>query len=98
MIHIDVFMVITGKCYEFACDPDVPVSQLCRQMTEAALEIEEVQLAADDEYDPGRGLRMFSIDLERELSGERSLSEQRIRGGTRMIVVNGVEHGTSLYS
>lgn len=123
MIHIDVFMAMTGKYYEFACDPDAPVGLLCRQMTESVLEMEHMQAGegqshseenrgrsqedwSHSEEDRGRleedwscseenrslsqeDLRMYSIDLQKQLSAGKSLSEQGIRGGSRMIVLHG---------
>ena len=95
MIHIDVFMAMTGKYYEFACDPDAPVGLLCRQMTESVLEMEHMQAGegqSHSEENRGRSqedLRMYSIDLQKQLSAGKSLSEQGIRGGSRMIVLHG---------
>lgn len=116
MIHIDVFMAMTGKYYEFACDPDAPVGLLCRQMTESVLEMEHMQSGesqdpsgvdqshseeigdrleedwSHSEENRGRSqedLRMYSIDLQKQLSAGKSLSEQGIRGGSRMIVLHG---------
>ena len=86
MIHIDVFMAMTGKYYEFACDPDTSVGLLCRQMTESVLEMEHVQMGEDRAYWEG-GLRMYSLDLKRELPVGKSLSDHGIRGGSRMIVL-----------
>ena len=95
MIHIDVFMAITGKYYEFACDPDAPVGLLCRQMTESVLEMEHMQAGEGQSHSEENrslsqeDLRMYSIDLQKQLSAGKSLSEQGIRGGSRMIVLHG---------
>ena len=96
MIRLDVYVAFTGKNYEFACDPHLPLSELSRQMIMCACKLEGLEedhkRLGKMERDGKEGLirqascRMFSITDERELSINGSLVENGVRNGARLLL------------
>ncbi len=82
MIDIDVFVAGVRKWYEFQCDD----TKKSGEIAEKICEIVQKKEGIDSECDK-KNIWLCSIEQQRVLDGSRSLKEENIINGMRLILV-----------
>lgn len=81
VIHIDIYVPALDESFEFRCDEEAPVSDVCR-------DISDYLMYRSGAREPSRevdGFWLCDIRGRQVLSADRSLKEQRVIQGSRMI-------------
>ena len=85
MIHIDIYVPSMGESFEFCCDETVPVYEIRRDI----YGLLSAKAGADLTQEPSDRPKLWLCDVEGRcvLSQDRSLSDQNIRHGSRLILL-----------
>ena len=81
MIHIDIYVPALDESFEFRCDEEAPVAEVCRDIRDFLMYrsgVREPSAQVD-------GFWLCDIRGQQILSGAESLKDQRIIQGSRMI-------------
>lgn len=84
MILVDVSMPVIGKTYEFSLDENTSVSLIIDEIVEIVVQKEGYSYERENTDD---GMCMFSYDTRRLLDAGKSLSENGITNGSRLLII-----------
>ena len=83
MIYIDIYVPAMNESFEFRCDENADLYSVCR-------DVHDILISKNGEksgQDPSKYLEFWLCDVKRRciLSHEKSLKEQNIINGSRLI-------------
>lgn len=89
MIHIDIYVPSMGESFEFCCDETVPVYEIRRDIYSLLSAKAGADLTKEAPDESSDRTKLWLCDMEGRcvLSPDRSLTDQNIRHGSRLILL-----------